>query len=129
MKLKFNTFNLIIGISFILAFICLMVSYATYFMFYPSMAFFEAGFVMLSVRLIQAYAKSQREIEERQEVIVMELAEGEDGETYVMQDKKHDKKLKKKRRRQKFDRLLPSIFSIGAAVLIAYMFISSILTH
>ena len=93
MKIKFNTFNLIIGISFILAFICLMVSYATYFMFYPSMIFFEAGFVMLSVRLIQAYAKSQKEIEERQEVIVMQLAEGEDGETYVMQDKKKEKKL------------------------------------
>lgn len=129
MKIKFNTFNLIIGISFILAFICLMVSYATYFMFYPSMVFFEAGFVMLSVRLIQAYAKSQKEIEERQEVIVMQLAEGEDGETYVMQDKKKEKKLRRKRRSQRFDRLLPSIFSIGVAILIAYMFISSIITH
>lgn len=84
---------------------------------------------MLSVRLIQAYAKSQKEIEERQEVIVMQLAEGEDGETYVMQDKKKEKKLRRKRRSQRIDGLLPSIFSIGVAILIAYMFISSIITH
>lgn len=129
MRIKFNTLNLIIGVCFILAFICLMVSYATYFMFYPSMIFFEAGFVMLSVRLIQSYGKAQKEIEERQEVLVMELAEGEDGETYVMQDKKRDKKMRRKRRNQKFDRLLPSIFSIAASILILYMFISSIIIH
>ena len=84
---------------------------------------------MLSVRLVQVYIKSQNEIEERQEVIAMELADGEDGETYVMQDKKKEKKLRRKKRHQKFDRLLPSIFSIIISVLIAYMFVSSLITH
>jgi ABC-type transport system involved in cytochrome bd biosynthesis fused ATPase/permease subunit len=126
MKFKYNIFNFITAIAFVLAFLCLMFSYATQIMFYPSMVFFEVGFVMLSVKLIQNYLAKQNELSQQQETIVMELLSGEDGETYVMQDEKKDKKARRKKRAQKFDRLFPSIFSILAAALILYMLISSI---
>ena len=126
MKFKYNIFNFISAIDFVLAFLCLMFSYATQIMFYPSMVFFEVGFVMLSVKLIQNYLAKENELSQQQETIVMELLSGEDGETYVMQDEKKDKKARRKKRAQKFDRLFPSIFSILAAALILYMLISSI---
>lgn len=125
MKFRYNVFNFITAISFVLAFLCLMFSYATHIMFFPSMIFFEVGFVMLSIILIKNYIAKQKEVNQMQDAIVMELASGENGETYVMQDEKKDKKSKRKKRSQKFDRLLPSIFTILAAGLILYMVISS----
>ena len=126
MKFKYNIFNFITAIMFLLAFFCLMLSYATHFMYYPTMVFFEAGFVMLSYILIKNGIKKQAEQDERQEVIVMQLAEGEDGETYVMQSDKTNKKAKRKRRSQLLERYMPAVFTILAAGLIMYMLVSSI---
>ena len=127
MKFKYNLFNFVTAIMFVLAFLCLMVSYATQYMYIPTMVFFEAGFVMLSYILIKSGLKKQQEQDERQEVIVMQLAEGEDGESYVMQSSKQDKKIKRKRRSQLLERYMPAIFAILAAGLIMYMLVSSII--
>ncbi|MBR4123979.1 MAG: hypothetical protein IKR12_00215 [Clostridia bacterium] len=126
MKFRYNIFSFVTAIMFVLAFLCVMVSYATYFMFYPAMIFFEAGFVMLSIKLIKDYSSKKENMEQKEDVIVMELASGEDGEAYVMQQ---DKKKKRRKSNANFDRLLPAIFSILAAVLFVYLFISSIITH
>ena len=96
-------------------------------MYIPSMVFFEAAFIMFSVRLIKNYIKGQKELDERQETIYMELASGGDGESYVMQDETKDRKQRRQKRRQKLDKLLPSILTILAAGLILYMLISSII--
>ena len=111
---------------FVLAFLCLMTSYATYYMYFPTMVFFEAGFVMLSYILIKNGAKKQAEQDERQEVIVMQLAEGDDGETYVMQSDKTNKKAKRKKLSQKLEMFMPAVFTIAVSALIMYMLVSSI---
>lgn len=127
MKFRYNIFNFVTAIMFVLAFVCVMVSYATYFMFYPAMLFFEAGFVMLSIRLIKSYGEKKENMEQKEEVIVMELASGEDGEAYVM---KQDKANKKRRKSNgSFDRLLPIIFTILASVLFMYLLVSTIIGH
>ena len=126
MKFRYNIFSFITAIMFVLAFFCVMLSYATNFMFYPAMAFFEAGFVMLSIKLIKEYSGQKENMEQKEDVIVMELASGEDGEAYVMSQ---DKKKKRYRRSASFDKLLPIIFSILAAALFAYLFISTIISH
>ena len=126
MKFKYSVFNFVTAIMFVLAFLCLMVSYATQYMYIPTMVFFEAGFVMLSYILIKSGLKKQQEQDERQEVIVMQLAEGEDGESYVMQSSKQDKKIKRKKRSQFWERFTPAGFSILAAGLILYMIINTI---
>ncbi len=127
MKFRYNKLNFSIAIIFILAFLCLMFSYATSFMYIPAMLFFAVGFSMLSYVFLKNYIVLQKEIEQRQETIVMELASGEDGETYVMQDETNNKKMRRRKRSQRFERLLPSIFCIVVAVFMAYMLISSII--
>lgn len=126
MKFRYNIFNFLTAIMFVLAFLCVMISYATFFMFYPAMVFFEAGFVMLSIKLIKDYTAKKENMEQKEDVIVMELASGEDGEAYVMQQ---DKKKKNRKRISGFDSLLPIIFSVLAATLFIYLLISSIITH
>jgi hypothetical protein len=112
---------------FLLAFISLMLSYITNFMFFGTCIFFCAGFVMLSITLIKNYISQKQSFEESQDAIIMELAQGEDGEKYVMQNEKQSKKQKRSLRLKNFDRLLPSIFSILAACLFAYLIIQSII--
>lgn len=129
MNFKFNALNLTIASMFILAFVSLMLSYATIFMFYPATLFFVAGFVLLSVRLIKNYIKQSKDAELSDETIIMQLSPDADAETYVMQDDSTNKKAQRKKRVQKFDRLLPSIFSILAAVLFIYLFINRIIHH
>lgn len=126
MKFRYNIFSFVTAIMFVLAFLCIMVSYATYFMFYPAMVFFEAGFVMLSIKLIKDYSAKKENMEQKEDAIVMELASGEDGEAYVMQQ---DKKKKRRKSNANFDSILPVIFSIMAAVLFVYLLISSIIAH
>ena len=126
MKLRFNLFNMLNAISFVLAFLCLMFSYASQYMYLPSMLFFGIGFGMLTYTMVLIYLKNQREIEEKQDVIVMELAENSNGEAYVMQDEKNDKKLRRKKRAQRIDRLLPSILCFVATGFMIYMFITTI---
>ena len=129
MRFKFNIFSLVTAVLFVLAFLCLMFSYLTQFMFYPAMIFFEGAFVMLSIIFVRSYISKADDINQRQEAIVMELASGEDGEKYVMQDDRQDKKARRRRRSEKFEKLLPSIFSILGCVLFLYLFISSIVAH
>ena len=126
MKFRYNIFSFVTAIMFVLAFLCIMVSYATYFMFYPAMVFFEVGFVMLSIKLIKDYSAKKENMEQKEDAIVMELASGEDGEAYVMQQ---DKKKKRRKSNANFDSILPVIFSIMAAVLFVYLLISSIIAH
>ena len=125
MRFKYNRLNFITSIIFVVAFLCLMLSYVTSFLYVPAMLFFAAGFVMLSFIFVKGYIATQKEIEQRQEAIVMELASGEDGETYVMQDESNNKKMRRRKRSQSFERLLPSIFSVVVALFMIYMFISS----
>lgn len=124
MKFKHNVFNYLTALMFLLAFVFLMLSYATQVMYIPSMIFFEAGFIMLTVVLIRSGVAKQKEQDERQEVIVMELASSEDGEAYVMQTENNNKKLKRKKRSQKFERFMPAMFTIIASALILYMLVS-----
>lgn len=127
MKFRYNVFNFIISILFVLAFLCLMISYATYFMFVPAMILFCGAFVMLSVRMISNYVKNKDDREEQLEAIEMELASGDDGESYVMKSEKTDKKLRKQNRRIMLEKLMPSILSITASLIFAYLIVSTII--
>lgn len=127
MKLKFSVFNLITGIAFLLAFVCILLSYITQAMYYPAMFLFAGAFIMLSIGMIKSYIKNNNISQEKQDAIIMELAMGEDGEKYVVQDIKKQKKLVKQQRKQSFERLLPPIISLLFAVLFCYLFISSII--
>ena len=126
MKLKFSLFGLVDAVTFVLAFLCLMFSYLTEVMFLPAMFLFACAFGILTYILFVVSLKHQKEIDEKQEVIVMELAEGENGETYVMQDQKKEKKQRRKKRMQKFDRVIPSLLSGVVTVFMLYMFIASV---
>lgn len=123
MKFKFNIYNLITSCLFLVAFLSLMLSYLARFMFFVASASFCAGFVMLSIKLVKNYVSQKQTREEIQEAIVMELAEGENGDQYVMQN---NNKQKRKKFWGKIDALLPSIFCILASCLFAYAFISGI---
>ena len=125
MKFRYNKLNFIVAIIFVLAFLCLMISYASSFMYIPAMLFFSVGFSMLSYIFIKNYIATKKLIEQRQETIVMELVSGEDGETYVMQTETNNKKIRHRKRSQKFERLLPSILCILVAGLMIFMLISS----
>ena len=127
MKFKFSVFNLIICVAFVLAFVFILLSYLTPFMYIPATVMFCVAFVMLSIRLIQNYIKQTGITQEKEDAIIMELAMGEDGEKYVMQDAKKQKKLAKQQRRQNFDRLLPSIVSVAFSCLFVYLLVSSII--
>ena len=129
MKFRYNIFNFITGIMFVLAFLCIMISYATFFMYYPAMVFFEAGFVMLSITLLKSAVSKNDDYAQREETIVMELASGENGDAYVMQEEKLSKKKKGKKRNAQFERFVPSILCMLAAVLFLYLLISTIITH
>lgn len=127
MKFRYNIFNFTIAVMFVLAFLCVMLSYATFFMFYPAIVFFEAGFVMLSIRFIKNYNDNKDSVEQKEDIIIMELASGENGEEYVMKQEKSNKKHK--RRNGSFDKLLPVLFSIFASVLFVYLFVSTLIGH
>ena len=127
MKFRYNVFNFITSILFMLAFLCLMISYATYFMFVFAMVFFCAGFVMLSIRLVTNYAKHKNDREEQLEAIEMELASGVDGEQYVMKTEKNDRRMRAQNRRLAVEKLLPSILSITASLIFAYLIVSTII--
>ena len=127
MKFKFSIFNLSIAISFMLAFLCLMFSYLTPIMYYPALVLFCVAFILLTIALLKSYIKNKTITEEQQDAIIMELAMGEDGEKYVMQDPKTTKKQIKKNRSQNFDRLLPAIVTFAFSCLFLYLLISSII--
>lgn len=127
MKFKFSVFNLTIAITFLLTFVCILLSYITHFMYYPATILFAIAFIMLSVSLIKNFINQKSINEEKQDAIIMELAMGEDGEKYVMQDEKTNKKMLKQKRRQNIEKLLPSMFSIAFSCLFIYLFISSII--
>ena len=124
MKFLFNKFNLITAIVFFAAFVSIMISYATYVMFYPAMALFCAGFVMLSIRFIKNYLQKP---ENQFQDIILEKSEGIDGETYVMRDEKTDRRERRKIRFSRFQKLLPIILSILAAALFVFLFINSLI--
>ena len=126
MKFRYNIFNFSTAIVFLMAFLCLMCYYLTPFMYIPALVLFCAGFIMLSVCLIKSYIKKNKLTEDQQEAIIMELAQGEDGDRYVMLDAKHDKKQKRKNRFAKFDRLLPVILSMLVAGMFIYLLIRSL---
>lgn len=126
MKIKFSKFSTIMASLFLVAFLCLMLSYITAFLYYPTLAFFCAGFVMLSIALLKRYLNQKNLYEENQDAIVMELAQGPDGETYVMQSPKQSKKQRNQKRRQNFDRLLPFIVSVVISCAFIYFLIASI---
>ena len=129
MKFRYNKFYFATAIVFVLAFLCLMFSYLTNAMFYPAMALFCAGFVLLSIAFIKLFNKQNAELAARQDELVMERTVNDGGETYVLQDSANDKKAKRQKSRQKFDRLMPAIFCIASAVLFAYLLMSTIVVN
>ena len=129
MKFRYNVFNFSTAMVFVAAFFCLMLYYIAEFMFYPAMAFFAAGFGLLSAILIKFRKKYLADLEQKQEVLVMERTMNDDGETFVMRDQKQDKKERKKRRHQKFQQLLPIIFSIAASAFFTYLLISTLVVN
>ena len=127
MKFRYNILNFTTAIVFLVAFICVMLSYLTQYMFIPALVLFGAGFILLSVSLIISFIKRNKLAEDQQEAIIMELAQGEDGDRYVMLDEKQDKKQKRKRRFANFDRLLPIILSVGISCAFVFMLIRAII--
>lgn len=127
MKIKFSVFGLITGISFMLAFVCILMYYVTPIMYYPAMALFFAAFVMLSIILFKRYMSQTHITQEKQDAIIMELAQGPDGEKYVVQDPKKQKKIVKQYKREKFENMLPALLCVAFACLFLYMFVASII--
>lgn len=125
--MKFKILNLITVCCFGVAFVSLMLSYLLSFMFYVTSFAFCAGFVLLSIILAKNYMAQKNMREEKQEAIVMQLAEGEDGEKYVMQTETNSKKERRRKARANFEALIPTIFSVLLGILFAYVFISSII--
>lgn len=123
MKFRYNAFNFSTAMVFVGAFMCLMLHYLTYFMFYPAMLLFAGGFGMLTAILVKYRKRHLEEIEQAQEVLVMERAVNDDGETFVMRDPSLDKKERKKRRRQKREQLLPIIGSGLASLVFLVLFV------
>ena len=126
MKFKYNIFNLVTASIFVLAFLSLMISYATSFIYYVAIVLFAAGFAMLSIILMQRYIKNKN-IDEAEAPIVMELSGGVDGETYVMMDETKDKQAKKRKFGQTIEKLLPFIFSSLASLLFLILFIRKLI--
>lgn len=126
MKFKYNIFNLITASIFVLAFLSLMISYATSFIYYVAIVLFAAGFAMLSIILMKRYIKNKN-IDEAEAPIVMELSGGVDGETYVMMDETKDKQAKKRKFGQAIEKLLPFIFSSLASLLFLILFIRKLI--
>ena len=81
---------------------------------------------MLSIAFIKLFNKQNAELAEKQDALVLEKTVNDGGETYVLQDSANDKKAKRQKSRQKFDRLMPAIFCIASAALFAYLLISTI---
>ena len=127
MKFKYNLFNLITAIVFVLSFLSLMISYATSFMYYVALVLFMAGFVMLSIVFMKSYLKQRVEDENASDEIIMRLSGGIDGEAYVMADEKQNKKERAKNRTRHFDKLLPFIFCVVIVGLFMFMFIRALI--
>ena len=130
MKFKFSVYSLITSGIFITAFLCLMLSYINsiaVIMYYPALVFFCAGFIMLSIAYLKKYLNEKWITDEQQDAIVMELAQGEDGERYVMQDPKQIKKQNRQKRRANFDKLLPFIVFATISCIFVYLLISAII--
>ena len=126
MKFKYNIFNLVTASIFVLAFLSLMISYATSFIYYVAIVLFAAGFAMLSIILMKRYIKNKN-IDEAEAPIVMELSGGVDGETYVMMDETKDRQAKKRKFGQTIEKLLPFIFSSLASLLFLILFIRKLI--
>ena len=65
--------------------------------------------------------------EEKQDAIVMELAMGQDGEKYVMQSAKQQKKQRRQQRLKNFDRLTPFLICVVVSCGFAYLLINEII--
>ena len=126
MKFKYNIFNLVTASIFVLAFLSLMISYATSFIYYVAIVLFAVGFAMLSTILMKRYIKNKN-IDEAEAPIVMELSGGVDGETYVMMDETKDRQAKKRKFGQTIEKLLPFIFSSLASLLFLILFIRKLI--
>ncbi len=126
MKFKYNIFNLVTASIFVLAFLSLMISYATSFIYYVAIVLFAVGFAMLSIILMKRYIKNKN-IDEAEAPIVMELSGGVDGETYVMMDETKDRQAKKRKFGQTIEKLLPFIFSSLASLLFLILFIRKLI--
>ena len=126
MKFKYNIFNLVTASIFVLAFLSLMISYATSFIYYVAIVLFAAGFAILSIILMKRYIKNKN-IDEAEAPIVMELSGGVDGETYVMMDETKDRQAKKRKFGQTIEKLLPFIFSSLASLLFLILFIRKLI--
>ena len=126
MKFKFNVLNLSTAVVFLLAFVSLMASYATQVMYYVAICFFIVGFSLLAVVLMKLYLKKNSEEDNPNDAIIMHLSGGADGETYVMADESQNKAEKKKKRAQKFDKLLPFLFCVLIDALFIFLFIKSL---
>ena len=125
MKFRFNVLNLSTAVLFVLAFVSLMISYASHFMYFVAMVFFIVAFAMLAFIMIKIFLKGKEE-DNPADPIIMHLSGGADGEAYVMADEKQNKAERKRKRMQKFDRLLPFIFCVLIDMLFIFLFIKSL---
>ncbi|MBQ8430528.1 MAG: hypothetical protein IJX26_01110 [Clostridia bacterium] len=117
----------IVAISLIAsAFLCLMLSYLTNVFFYFTLVLGFLGCGLLSYVLLDKYIRQRKVESQKQEAIIMELAEGEDGEKYVMKDSKQTKKQRAKAFHASIDKLLPFLFSATVTIILFALIISSI---
>lgn len=119
--IKFSRFTWVIIGMFALSLISVMLNIVLPVFTFIGLAALSAGFMLLAIKWHQLLKKKGKEQEIIKEELLMELSVTENGEEYVMQNNKNSKKIRRKLRREKFDKFMPVI---GCAVVsIVFLFI------
>lgn len=122
---KFSKLSWSIFIAFGLALICVMFNTLVNAFVYPALVLLLVGFVLLSISLFGNASKNIKRQEMVQQELIMELSVTEEGEQYVLNEKKQ-KKFKKALRKEKFNKFLPAIVCVAISLVMAFLLIKSI---
>lgn len=122
---KFSKLSWSIFIAFGLALIFVMFNTLVDAFIYPAMVLFLVGFALLSISLFISASKNIKRQEMVQQELIMELSVTDEGEQYVLNNKKQ-KKFKKALRKEKFNKFLPAIVSLVLALVMTFLLIKSI---
>lgn len=122
---KFSKLSWSIFIAFGLALICVMFNTLVNAFVYPALVLLLVGFVLLTISLFNTASKNIKRQEMVQQELIMELSVTDEGEAYVLNEKKQ-KKFKKALRKEKFNKFLPAIVCMAISLVIAFLLIKVI---
>lgn len=122
---KFTKLSWSIFIAFGLALICVMFNTLLDAFVYPALVLLLVGFVLLCISLFKNASKDIKRQEMVQQELIMELSVTDEGEQYVLNEKRQ-KKFKKSLRKEKFNKFLPAIVCMIIALVLTFLLIKSI---